>query len=117
VSAWSWGPPDAVRVVLTAVGPDGVEQHWCGDLHARQDKAETIKLPAGTEVVTIQRPRRVRVDLRRHRHGRWTPPQPFRPTWRDDSALLLWWRTWFAERSGRRAVRETRRRRRQGEAT
>jgi hypothetical protein len=110
VSAWTWGRPDAVRVMLIAHGPNGVERHWLGDLHAGRGNGETIKLPAGTEVVTIQRPKRVRVRL--HRNSRWSPAQPLRSTWRDDSALVLWWRAWLAERSGRRALREVRRQRR-----
>jgi hypothetical protein len=108
VSAWTWPQPDVVPVVVTAVGADGTNRYWLRDLRSGRDKAERIELPEGALVLTIIRPVRERVDLGQHRSGRRTP-QPARPTWRDDSSLIMWWRAWRAERAARRAMRRGRR--------
>jgi hypothetical protein len=104
VTTLNWGRSNGVRIVVTTVGTDGAERRWIGELHAGRDKAETIKLPAGTHAVTIERPRRIRVYLGQNRR-RSAPSRPARPTWRDDSSLYLWWRTWLAQRDARRTVR------------
>jgi hypothetical protein len=59
-----------VRIVVTTVGVDGETRYWYGDLRPRRDQAETIELPDGTQAVTIERPRRMRVDLGQHRARR-----------------------------------------------
>lgn len=68
MTAWNWGRPDVVRIVVTTVGPDGEKRRWYGDL--RRGTAETIEFPYGTRAVTIERPRRVRVVLGQHRARR-----------------------------------------------
>jgi hypothetical protein len=63
VSSWTWGSSDAVRIVVTTIGSDGERRCFYWDLRAGHDHAETIRLPEGTRDVTIERPRRMRVDL------------------------------------------------------
>ncbi|OLT13717.1 hypothetical protein BJF78_21375 [Pseudonocardia sp. CNS-139] len=53
MSAWSWPRPDVVPVVVTAVGVDGANLHCYRDLRPGRDRAATIALPAGTQVVKI----------------------------------------------------------------
>jgi hypothetical protein len=103
--SWVWGAPDVVRLTVTATGADGAGRRWYVDLGAGPDGSVTITLPDGTEV-TLLRPVRVRVDLREHRAARRVPTPPARPKWRDDSALIMSWRTWLAVREGRLAARE-----------
>lgn len=78
MSAWSWGQSDAVRVVLIARGTDGQELHWLGDLRGGRDKGKTIRLPSGTETVTIARPQHASVPLSTVRRDRWFPARPSR---------------------------------------
>jgi hypothetical protein len=66
----TWGRPRVVRIVVTAIGADGEKRCWYGDLRTGRDEAETIKLPDGTQAVTIERPVRVRVMLGQHRDRR-----------------------------------------------
>jgi hypothetical protein len=70
VSAWIWGRPGVVPIVVTTVGADGRKRRWYGGLRLGQDQAETIDLPDGTQAVTIERPKRVRVDLGQRRSRR-----------------------------------------------
>ncbi|MGH3587290.1 MAG: hypothetical protein ACRDQ0_13295 [Pseudonocardia sp.] len=63
MSAWSWGSTDAIRIVVTATGADGERRSFLRDLRAGHDHAETIRLPEGTCDVTVERPRRIRIDL------------------------------------------------------
>jgi hypothetical protein len=70
VSTWPWSRPDVVHLVVTTVGADGERRRWYADLHTGPERGETIRLPAGTQIVMIERPRRVRVDLGRLRAGR-----------------------------------------------
>ncbi|MGH3587057.1 MAG: hypothetical protein ACRDQ0_12115 [Pseudonocardia sp.] len=63
MSAWTWGPPSAVRIVVTATNADGTVRYWYPDLREGRGDAQTIVLPDGTRSVTLERPRRVRVPL------------------------------------------------------
>jgi hypothetical protein len=107
VNAWIWPRRDVVPVVLTTVGANGKRLHCYCDLRPGHDASTTIELPEGAQAVTITRPRRQRVEFGQHRAPRWSA-RPARPTWRDDSSLVMWWRALLAERAGRRAVRSMR---------
>jgi hypothetical protein len=52
-----------VHLVVTTVGAGGERQRWYADLRTGPDRGKTIKLPAGTQLVRIERHRRVRVEL------------------------------------------------------
>jgi hypothetical protein len=73
VSPWRWAQSDVVHLVVTTVGADGERRCWYADLHTGPEHGETIRLPAGTQIVRIERYRRVRVELGRlraqHRYG------------------------------------------------
>jgi hypothetical protein len=70
VRPWPWSQHDIVHLVVTTVGADGQRRRWYADLHTGPECGETIRLPAGTQIVTIERHRRVRVEVgkRRARH-------------------------------------------------
>lgn len=70
MSPWPWAGPDVVHLVVTTVGADGVRRRWYADLHTGPESGETIRLPAGTQIVKIERHRRVRVELGRLRTRR-----------------------------------------------
>lgn len=66
MTRWPWAQPDVVHLVVTTVGADGERRLWYVDLRTGPD-GETIRLPAGTQIVRIERHRRVRVELGRQR--------------------------------------------------
>jgi hypothetical protein len=70
VRPWPWTQHDVVHLVVTTVGADGQRRRWYADLHTGPERGETIRLPAGTQIVRIERHRRVRVEVgkRRARH-------------------------------------------------
>ena len=70
MSPWPWTQPDVVHLVVTTVGANGERRRWYADVHAGRERGETIRIPAGTRIVTIERYRRVRVDLGKLRAGR-----------------------------------------------
>jgi hypothetical protein len=109
VNARIWPRRAVVPVVLTTVCANGARLHCYCDLLPGQDASTTIELPEGVQAVTITRPRRQRVEFGKYRAPRWSA-RPARPTWRDDSSLVMWWRALLAERAGRRAVRSMRQR-------
>lgn len=67
MSRWPWAQPDVVHLVVTTVGADDERRLWYVDLHTGPERGETIRLPAGTQIVRIERHRRVRVELGRQR--------------------------------------------------
>jgi hypothetical protein len=109
MSAWSWGQPDAVRVVLIARGTDGEELHWLGDLRGGRDKGKTIRLPSGTETVTIARPQHASVPLSSVHRDRWFPARPSHASSLGPTPLRRLG-TLLAELSARRLVRRAWRR-------
>jgi hypothetical protein len=65
-----WARPEVVHLVVTTVGADGERRCWYADLHTGPERAETIRLPVGTQIVRIERHRRMRVELGKRRTGR-----------------------------------------------
>jgi hypothetical protein len=59
-----------VHLVVTTVGADGVRRRWYADLHTGPEFGESIRLPAGIQIVRIERHRRVRVALGERRARR-----------------------------------------------
>jgi hypothetical protein len=76
VTRWPWAQPDVVHLVVS-VGADGERRRWYADLHTGPERGETIRLPEGTQIVRIERHRRVRVELgklrARRRYGEERP--------------------------------------------
>ena len=70
MSPWPWTRPDVVHLVVITVGAAGESRRWYADLRTGPDRGETIRLPAGTRLVRIERHRRVRVELGRIRARR-----------------------------------------------
>jgi hypothetical protein len=80
VSPWPWARHDVVHLVVTTVGADGERRRWYTDLHTGPERGETIRLPAGTQIVRIERHRRVRIELGRLRaQRRYDEHRPRRP--------------------------------------
>ena len=80
MTRWPWAQPDVVHLVVTTVGADGERRRWYADLHTGPERGETIRLPEGTQIVRIERYRRVRVELgklrARRRYGEDRPRRP-----------------------------------------
>ncbi|MGH3588213.1 MAG: hypothetical protein ACRDQ0_18055 [Pseudonocardia sp.] len=103
MNAWSWSGSEVVPVIVTAVGADGTNLYCQRDLRPGRVRATTIELPEGAQAVTITRLVRERVDLGQVRVGRRVARPP-RPTWRDDSAMVMWWRAVRAQRDALRVL-------------